>query len=119
MKRPTFKSIKEAAKKSKRAAIKSGLDKYMYLMSLTEDEVRKLTSKFLGMEGCAVCLRYSGASYPCPLRDKKCIGGCISDWTQLNAQHSLLEETDCDYYYQRFIFYAVQIYVKLLKLLEE
>ncbi len=113
MKKPTYKSIEEAAKKSKRAAIKSGKQKYLYLMSLTQDQVKKLSQKFLQHDGCAVCLRYRNGKN-CPF-EFDC-QGCISEWQNMFRawtdfkRHGLTDD------YHEFITYAAKVYLKLLRI---
>lgn len=114
MKRPTYKSIREAAKKSKRAAIKSGIQKYLYLMSLSPEQVKKLPAKFLRENGCAICLRNTNSDN-CPL--KLNCNGCIDEWQKM---YSAWKDC-CGFYstnetYHKFITYTTKIYLKLLEL---
>lgn len=109
MKRPTYKSIRKAAKKSKRAAIKSGIQKYLYLMSLTPEQVKKLSDKFLTEDGCAICIRYMNTEN-CPFKPGcRAPSWCIPEWGKLKDAH-----TDEDYH--KFITYATKIYLILLEL---
>ncbi len=121
MKRPTYKSIQEAAKKSKRAAKKSSLQKYLYLLQLSPDEVKNISLKFLCSDGCAICVRYDGTKR-CPL-DVNCNGDCIDEWNDMknaweghrNYSKEFSTYPD-DYYYNKFIAYATKVYLKLLEL---
>ncbi len=115
MKRPTYESIREAAKKSKRAAIKSSREKYLYLLSLTPEQLRKIRFKFLEAGGCAICLRYDNVG--CPLKCNCGSSGCVVEWQHMKRaweNHCAYEYAD-EYYY-KFITYAAKIYLKLLEL---
>lgn len=118
MRRPTYESIREAAKRSKRAAIKSSLQKYTYLLSLSSDEVKKLSLKFLCRDGCAICMRYD-SSHKCPL-ELDCKGYCITEWGRMRIAWENLRNADIyddtDAYYYKFLAYAAKIYIKLLEL---
>lgn len=116
MKRPTYESICEAAKKSKRAAIKSSREKYVYLMSLTPAQLKKISLTFLETDGCAICLRYTRN---CPLKPSCPDGyGCISEWQDMKSAWENYCDSPSwkDQYYYEFITYAAKIYLKLLEL---
>lgn len=125
IKRPTYKSIQIAAKKSKRAALKLSIDKYLYLMTLTPKQIKKLPKNYLYQEGCAICIRYLYTNYPCPLKGCLCTDSCIREWVDLtNAQESIRdsEQVSCnipwshgDYDLLKFRAAVSQIYVKLMK----
>ena len=115
MKRPTYISIREAAKKSKRAAIKSGIQKYLYLMSLSPGQLKKLPENFIRQQGCAICERYVGTK-KCPLFPG-CGSNCIDEWKEMySAWSSHRNNTYSDFDYHKFITYATKIYLKLLEL---
>ncbi len=117
MKRPTYKSIQEAAKKSKRAAIKNSIQKYLYLMGLSPKQVRTLPKSSL--HNCALCLRYNGDSNNCCPLQLNC-DGCIPEYQSMCAawRHYRKPEIfhNSEQYYYKFITYATKIYLKLLEL---
>ena len=117
MRRPTYKSIEEAAKKSKRAAIKSSREKYLYLLSLTPKGLKRVSEKFLREEGCAICVRITIPKKNCPLK-LNCRGNCVDEWTNMysawNCHKSGFTNDDSNYY--KFITHATKIYMKLLEL---
>ncbi len=117
MKRPTYKEIKAAGKKSKRAALDMSIRKYVYLLQLTLEEVRKLDRKFLEYRGCSMCTRYDKGDYACPLPGRKCNGTCIPEWQKMTASHAQIKiyfSPEASYY--EFMYYAGQTLIKLLKL---
>ncbi len=113
MKRPTYKSIKEAAEKSKRAALDSSIQKYVYLLSLTPDEIRALPSKFLDENGCAICQRDT-AGKRCPLKHP-CDGVCTSDYNIMKLVFRKRFNSN-EYKHYKFMYYAGRILIKLLRL---
>jgi len=121
MERPTYKSIQEAAKKSKRAAIKSSKEKYLYLLSLTSGQLKRIPEEFLRESGCAICIRHTN-SLTNKLRNKcpfklNCYGNCIKEWVKMyKAWDVHCTVTYTDEYYYKFITYAAKIYLKLLEL---
>ncbi|HDY86675.1 MAG TPA: hypothetical protein ENH82_00995 [bacterium] len=115
MRRPTYKSIKEAAKKSQRAALDSSIEKYVYLLQLSMNEVWKLPVKVLCDRGCAICLRYRHVEKTCPL-NTNCKGDCIPEWKEMVvAKEAIRADAGLESYY-KFMYYAGQILVKLLRL---
>lgn len=118
MRRPTYKSIRDAAKKSKRAAIKSSQQKYLYLLGLSSKQVKGLSRRFLQQSGCAICIRYV-ENGRCPLAPN-CYGDCIIEWQEMMAGSDRLCEPlnshlhkDC---YHKFLVNAAKIYIKLMEL---
>ena len=118
MKRPAKKQAKEAAEKSKRAALDSGIYKYRYMMQLTLEQLKNLPKDFLYADYCALCERYNHLGRMCPLRDVDCKGTCVSEWREMsNALESLKNTTlNEEHYYNYFMSNCAQIYIKLLKL---
>lgn len=116
MKRPTYELIREAAQKSKRAAVKSSREKYLYLLQLSPEELKRISLKFLCSDGCAICIRYDGTG-ECPLLSN-CDGDCISEWNVMRFAW----ENYCDpvtsnsSHYFEFITYVAKIYLKLLEI---
>lgn len=109
--RPTIKSMHKAAKKSKRAAIDSGIQKYVYLLQLDGVDWTKFISggnSSLGyLAECALCRRFPGKK-KCPLWEK-CGGECIPEWHKMNAACRNVD-------YSQFIYNAGLILIRLLKL---
>ena len=117
MKRPTYKEIREAGKKSKQAALDMSIRKYVYLLQLTAKEVQKLSRKFLESDGCSMCIRYDKCNYACPLLGRKCDNYCTPEWSKMtNAYRNTKVCWPNENYYYAFKYYAGQTLIRLLKL---
>ena len=117
MKRPTYKSIREAARKSDRAALDSSIQKYLYLLQLSISRVRNLSERFLADNGCAMCQRHPTDPRSCPLK-KRCKGDCIPEWKYMNSAKNRLSAFPClqpTDEYNEFMYNASKILTKLLK----
>lgn len=117
MKRPSYSLIHTAARESKRAAIKSSREKYLYLLQLSPKGLKRIPQKFLQECGCAICMRSGSRKMACPLK-LNCFGVCIPEWEKMfNAwEKHKTAIPDYDSYYCEFITYAAKIYLKLLEI---
>lgn len=120
MEKPTYEEIRDAAKKSKRAAIDISIKKYLYLLTLTKKQIQVLPFTFLKADGCALCYRYMNSGYECPLGQYRCSTfncDCIEEWRDMyDAYTKMKEHPDWGSFHHRFIFNATKIYICLLKL---
>jgi len=119
MKPVTQKQVKEAAQKSKRAAVKISIEKYIYLIICSIDKLKKLPDDFLYGCYCGLCKRYIKEGKNCPLK-KNCEGMCIDEWGKMKRAYDIIIANseiflkDKSYYYNKFLFNAIQILRKLI-----
>lgn len=110
----TEQSVINAAKKSKQAALESGIKKYTYFATCAYTQFRAITKCEIQAYYCALCERYAGNTrWKCPLLGDFCddttVKSCTHEWSKLAAAYDAGMYTD-------FQLYASAILVKLLKL---